>query len=169
MKNETKISYCIGIVRATRVDQFKRYTDINFEIGKSESESIRLKHNAGFLLGKICLYDISNLEIFPLDEPKFVYSVYEGTPSDKDIVTCPKCAASGTLVEIKQHLRFKHDYRIKCPECNRIVMPDKFHDHVILKHGYNSSSPYITSCPECGVRLNSKNIYKHLVRHHGIS
>ncbi len=168
-KNESKTEHLIGIVKATSVDYFKRYTDINFETGESESKDIRLKHNAGFLLGKICLYDISNLEIFPLDEPRFAYSVYEGTPSDMDIVACPKCGASGSLVEIQYHLRLKHDYRIKCPECNRIVTPDNFYDHVKQKHGYSQSSPYMTNCPECGVLINSKNIYKHLVRQHGIS
>lgn len=42
----------IGIVKSTRTDYLKTYTDIVIETGKSEKLKIQIKNNAGFLLGR---------------------------------------------------------------------------------------------------------------------
>jgi len=66
----------IGIVKSTSVDFLKRYTDIQFETGKQDTKNIRLKHNAGFLLGKLCIFDKANAVIWPIEEPSYVFAMY---------------------------------------------------------------------------------------------
>lgn len=169
-QNEKESNLIIGIVKSTRVDVYKRFTDIHFETGKNEIRNIRLQHNAGFLLGKLCVYDEINSEVFPLDETQYIFAIYKAPSLNVDFVKCPKCGISVNLGEIENHLRLKHNYKVKCPICNIKVNPKSLYQHLKSKHVYKASTSNtdLISCPECGVQLNPKNFYKHLVRQHGI-
>ncbi len=167
---EREGEYILGVVKSTRVDVYKRFTDIQFETGKNESKNIRLLHNAGFLLGKLCVYDNAQSEVFPLDEPQYVYSTYEPSSINSESVKCPECGILLNLSEIERHRRLQHNYKVKCPTCNINVNPRNLYQHLKITHGYRESASNmgLMICPECGVQLNPKNLYKHLVRQHGI-
>lgn len=98
----------IGIVKSTRVDVLKRFTDISFETGKHETSNIRLQHNAGFLIGKLCIYDTKNAEIWPLDEPSYIYAVYKPPSSISGLLDCPKCGVKLNPKNLNKHLRRQH-------------------------------------------------------------
>lgn len=72
---QSDTSLVIGIVSSTRVDVSRRFTDIKFETGRHNAGGIRLQHNAGFLLGKLCVHDTENFQMWPLDEPSYTYAV----------------------------------------------------------------------------------------------
>lgn len=131
-QNEKKTELAIGVVKSTRVDVYKRFTDIHFETGKNEVRNIRLRHNAGFLLGKLCVYEEISSEVFPLEEPQYVYSVYKAPTLDADLVRCPECGIPVNLSEIENHLRLKHNYKVKCPTCNIKVNPESLYHHLRL-------------------------------------
>jgi ribosomal protein S27AE len=108
IETEAETGQVIGIVKSTRVDILKRYTDIRFETGKREASNIRLEHNAGFLLGKLCIYDPNNAEIRPVDEPSYVYAIYNPSPPNPDLVDCPKCGVKLNPRNLYKHLRRQH-------------------------------------------------------------
>lgn len=99
----------IGIVKSTRVDILKRYTDISFETGKQETQNIRMQHNADFLLGKLCVHDTINGEIWPVDEPSYIFVIYK-TPAlqTTELVNCPKCDVKLNPKNLYKHLRWQH-------------------------------------------------------------
>ena len=47
----------IGVVKSTYVDYQKAHTETVLETGKSENVELKVKNNAGFLLGRLCLYN----------------------------------------------------------------------------------------------------------------
>lgn len=83
--------YSIGIVKYTRVHMTKAFTDISFETESKSPINIRLKNNAGFLLGRLCLYSHDNNEIWPMDEPDYVFVEYESIPTNDTQVTLAEC------------------------------------------------------------------------------
>jgi len=76
-RKETGTNYIIGIVKETCVEENKRYTDINFQTGKDESCALRLKYNAGFLLGRVCIRDLANRTIWPFHNEEYVFKEYD--------------------------------------------------------------------------------------------
>ena len=100
----------IGIVKSTSVDILKRFTKIIFETGKQETLNIKLQHNAGFLLGKICLYDTIEAKICPIDEPSYTFAEYTYDPSitPDGMVACPKCNAKLNPKNLNKHLKRQH-------------------------------------------------------------
>jgi hypothetical protein len=70
-----KTNLIIGVVKSTQVEISKTFTDIIFETGNRKKLNIRLMHNAGFLIGKLCIYDTKLAKIWPIDEPSYIYAV----------------------------------------------------------------------------------------------
>lgn len=107
--HEDQPGLVIGVVKSTRVDILKRFTDIHFETGKQETQNIRLQHNAGFLLGKLCVYDIANAEIWPAEEPTYIFSIYKPPENHANsLVICPKCGAKLNPQNLYKHMRRQH-------------------------------------------------------------
>lgn len=106
---EAKPELIKGTVKSTRVDTLKGYTDIVFESGRQDSQDIRVKNNAGFLLGKLCVLDVENGGIWPAAEPEYVFAVYTAQPRQTSIlVDCPKCGVAVTSTHLRKHLKNKH-------------------------------------------------------------
>jgi len=82
----------IGIVKSTCVDSSETFTDTVLETGKSERIEIEIKNKAGFLLGRICIYDKKSGTIWSLEEPSYMFTVYKRVRNRKNKqVACPKC------------------------------------------------------------------------------
>ena len=107
-QNEPETALTIGIVKSTRVDVLRKYSDLSFETGERPIRKLRLQHNAGFLLGKLCVYDTINAEIWPIDEPSYVYSVLRLLPPISDLISCPKCGVKLNPKNLLKHLKVKH-------------------------------------------------------------
>lgn len=101
----------LGVVKSTRVDTFKeRFTDISFETGNDETRNIRLKNNAGFLLGKLCVYDTKMDVMWPVDDPSKRFVTLKPSRPRTDLVDCPECGVKLNPKNLTKHLK-KHRYR----------------------------------------------------------
>lgn len=67
----------IGIAKRTCVEANRNYTDIVLESAELEPTEIRVKNNAGFLLGKLCVLDRSEETIWPFYEPDYLFWLYD--------------------------------------------------------------------------------------------
>lgn len=99
----------LGIVKEAHVDKQKRFTDILFITKSSHQRSLRIKHNAGYLLGKLCIYDTTSKRIWPLQEPQYLFE--EQSPSAP--LPPPQLPRRPPISE-----KFKY---IKCPYCNSTI------------------------------------------------
>lgn len=106
----------IGVVKACNVDGLKIYTNITIETGRSKSINLRIKNNAGFLLGKLCVYEPAFGRIWPLDEPSYVFGTDKWVNrkmkvlAKKDLVVCLKCKKKVKEQDLKRHMIKVHGY-----------------------------------------------------------
>ncbi|MGZ8218952.1 hypothetical protein [Methylomagnum sp.] len=111
-EKQSKSNLIIGIVKST---YFDIDTDIIFETGNQEVKNIILKHNAGFLLGKVCIYDTNQDRIWPLEEPHHAFSIYKPIAPQNDsliyrsdLISCPKCGVKLNPKNLSKHLKRQH-------------------------------------------------------------
>ncbi|EDM65947.1 hypothetical protein PE36_08096 [Moritella sp. PE36] len=104
-KIKGKPNLFIGVVKSTNVHWSKDYTDIVIETGKNGSKEIRIKNNAGFLLGKLCIYDTSENEMWPVEEPSYKFTAY-----NNGLVKCPECRVILNPKNMTKHLRKQHGH-----------------------------------------------------------
>jgi len=102
----------IGVTKSTYVDYSKEYTDVILVTARNESREIKVKNNAGFLLGKLCVHNLSTAEIWPAEEPVYVFTVLDPVK-----VECPEL--------------------INCPECKVLLNPKNLIKHLNKQHGIN--------------------------------
>lgn len=118
--NETNLEFThdeiIGVVKATHVDVLKSYTKVTVETGKSETVSLRIKNNAGFLLGKLCIYEPSSGRVWPAEEPSYIFGTDKWANRKRNrlaknnLAICPKCSKSIKEQNMKNHMRNMHGY-----------------------------------------------------------
>lgn len=115
-------NHSLGIVKSTRVDNEKAFTDITLETDALAPKEIRLKNNAGFLLGRLCVYDNDNNEVWPIDEPSFIFIKYapnkkhETQETNKTLTgftTCPICEDELKQKNLEKHLWKQHRLKLK--------------------------------------------------------
>lgn len=117
--------YQIGIVKETFVEQFKRFTKVNFQAGRSESTWLEVKSNsAGFLLGKVCVFDSKKKDIWPLDDSEKVFRLFD---PDEVIVLPPK-------KPIKLEPGF-----VRCRRCGVVINKKNLNKHRRKVHGIQSN------------------------------
>src|SRR5690606_3548185 len=106
----------VGIVKTTYVDYQKTHTEIALETGKSEKIELKIKNNAGFLLGKLCIYSKSEKLVWPLEEPNYKFEIYSPPKPSKpqqerhELITCPECGDSLNPKNLNKHLRRQHGH-----------------------------------------------------------
>lgn len=66
----------IGVVTSTSVNFDKSHTNITIETGKAYTHKLKMKNNAGYLLGKLCIYNNSKSIVWPVDEPSYIFEAY---------------------------------------------------------------------------------------------
>lgn len=112
----------VGIVKTTYVDYLKTHTDITLEAGSSENLNLKVKNNAGFLLGRLCIYNELEGVIWPLEEPGYKFEIY----------------ASPTLKATpKNSIKNNNNELIKCPECGVPLNPKNLNKHLRRQHGHS--------------------------------
>lgn len=67
----------IGVVQITWVEPNKNFTDIVLDVGEATTKEIRVKNNAEFLLGKLCVINARSDEIWPFYEPDYLFVLYD--------------------------------------------------------------------------------------------
>jgi hypothetical protein len=108
-KAEEDENLLIGIVKSTRVDDSKFFTDITFETGATKCLKLKIKNNAGFLLGRLCILNKEQGEISPIDEPEYLFAIFD--PRNRksgEMIKCPKCHVRLNPKNLKTHLRRQH-------------------------------------------------------------
>jgi hypothetical protein len=65
----------LTIVKATHVigQGDHQWTNVILEIGKADIRRLRIRHNADFLFGKLCIYDEQEGAIRPLNDPDLIF------------------------------------------------------------------------------------------------
>lgn len=100
----------IGVVKTTHVNHLKTFTEITIETGKSKIIELKVKNNAGFLLGKLCIYNKIIGTIKPIDEPAYIFEV-QGTPaSPQNLAKCPICNTNLNPKNLSKHLKQQHGH-----------------------------------------------------------
>lgn len=102
----------IGIVREAETTEFKHFTLINVETGKDRSIILLLKNNAGFLVGRLVVYDKLARKVFLLESQTYSYRVIarlRPKPS-KFQVECPACGDPVSGPALSDHLKEKHRF-----------------------------------------------------------
>ncbi len=100
----------IGVVKSTYVDYQKAHTETVLETAKSENVELKVKNNAGFLLGRLCLYNKKEKVVWPAEEPGYVFEVRTHKPFSSSLVSCPECNAKVNPKNLKKHLRRQHGH-----------------------------------------------------------
>ncbi|MET4027768.1 endogenous inhibitor of DNA gyrase (YacG/DUF329 family) [Marinobacter sp. MBR-99] len=119
----------IGIAKRTYVEANRNYTDIVLESAELEPTEIRVKNNAGFLLGKLCVLDRSEETIWPFYEPDYLFWLYDAekfgykVPPKKiqppkksdhkklkkrEVVKCGVCGCTVSKKKLRRHMRKVH-------------------------------------------------------------
>lgn len=124
----------LGVVTRTCVEINKNYTDLIFETGEAEANEFRIKNNAGFLLGKLCVFDQANQEIWPFFEPDYRFIAYDAEQHGYVIlppVKKPQKKPSST--------KNRNPSRIKCSVCGCKLNRSRKRRHMRKVHGVKPS------------------------------
>lgn len=114
--NKTAVSdfskLIIGVVKSTYVNYLKIHTEIVLETGKSETVNLKIKNNAGFLLGKLCIYNKKSKTIWPAEEPNYLFEIYKPPKPQIKLIQCPEpgCNANLNPKNLTRHLRRQHGH-----------------------------------------------------------
>jgi hypothetical protein len=161
----------IGVIKRTWVEPNKNYTDIVFEIGENESHEVKVKNNAGFLLGKLCVLNEEAEEIWPFYEPEYKFILHD-PKKHKYVIPLP-------IVKTKKKTNYsilnkKNVVRVNCRVCGCKLQKKNEAKHLRKSHGELSKKSFkqkkheeSISCRVCGCKLNKKNEAKHMRNSHG--
>lgn len=108
-------SYLIlGVVRSTDVAWSGAYTVLRLEAGERASHKLLVKNSAGFLAGRMCVYDPSEKVIYPVGEQHLRFGVLtevlnKGDPRAQDVrLDCPECGVKLYLRNLRRHFTKQH-------------------------------------------------------------
>ncbi len=110
IKENGDLRHVIGIVKSTCVEYLKTYTEVVLETGESENIELKLRNNAGFLLGKLCIYNKKSETIWPVEEPTYIFELYKPAPLSTELINCPECNAKLNSKNLNKHLRRQHGH-----------------------------------------------------------
>ncbi|WKH88807.1 hypothetical protein QYQ40_26830 (plasmid) [Klebsiella pneumoniae] len=119
----------IGVVKRTWVEPNKNYTDIVLDNGESDAKEIRVKNNAGFLLGKLCVLNPVSEEIWPFYEPEYLFTLHD--PEKHKYVIPPP------IVKPPKRPRYEivpgHEL-VKCSVCHCELLKKNLNKHMRKVH-----------------------------------
>ena len=105
----------VGVVRETETSGSKRSTIINVETGRNRSIVLLIKNNAGFLLGRLVVYDKTHLRVWWLEDRTYTFQVIA---EDKPDLASPASHVAGMI----------------CPECQIMCDPSMLSEHLKIAH-----------------------------------
>lgn len=105
----------IGIVKEAEASASKRCSLINIETGKDQSIILVMKNNAGFLVGRLVLYDQRGKSVSWVENDSYTFRVIARLkprsvrPSSLALhIECPECINKITAGDISEHLKRQH-------------------------------------------------------------
>lgn len=96
----------LGIVKSTEVDYEGKSTLVEFHTGRAGHQKIKTKFNAGFLLGKLCMYSLTDKQIWALEEPQYKFAIT--SIKNNEMTNCPVCDVEVTERNLEKHIRKIH-------------------------------------------------------------
>ena len=130
----------LGVVTRTSVEKHKNYTDVVFETGEKEVHELRIKNSAGFLLGKLCIFDLVCQEIWPFFEPDYKFILYDAEKHGY-VIPPPDDRAKKRLASVNKG---KPAF-VKCPVCGCVLNLSKKRKHMRKAHGIELSKKQIVA------------------------
>jgi hypothetical protein len=109
-------SLMIGVVRVCETSWSKRSTVAKVVSGARDTWTLVIKNNAGFLIGRVIVYDKKRQIVFCLDHEELEFKVVHAVLSSND---APQLAP------------------VSCPECGLMVEPTRLPIHLADSHGLN--------------------------------
>jgi hypothetical protein len=105
----------IGVVKEAEASASKRCSLINIETGKDVSIILLMKNNAGFLVGRLVLYDQRGKSVSWVENDSYTFSVIARLkprfvrPGSLALhIECPECINEITVGDISEHLKRQH-------------------------------------------------------------
>jgi hypothetical protein len=105
----------IGIVKEAEASALKRCSLINIETGKDQSIILLMKNNAGFLVGRLVLYDQRGKSVSWVEKDDYTFRVIARLkpqpvrPSSLVLhIGCPECTNKIRADELAEHLKRQH-------------------------------------------------------------
>jgi hypothetical protein len=107
----------IGIVKEAEASASKRCSLINIETGKDASIVLLMKNNAGFLVGRLVLYDQRGKNVSLVEDDSYTFRVIVRLkprlvrPDSLALpIECPECLAKIRAGDISDHLKRQHRF-----------------------------------------------------------
>lgn len=109
----------LGVVKESEVSFSKYCTIICIETEKNDRYVLLVKHNAGFLIGKLVVFNPNEKSVALFDDAKYTYGVVSmlsfplGIDQQMQIeqVICPECNVKFSSKNVKKHLKNQHWFR----------------------------------------------------------
>lgn len=102
----------IGIAKEAKTSDDKLFTLVNIETGKDIRIILLLKNNAGFLVGRLVVYDQAARRVFWLENETYSYRVIArlAPKPSKVQVECPACGVQVSGLDLADHLKDRHRF-----------------------------------------------------------
>lgn len=114
--NEFSEKQKLCIVSYTDVSWPNKATKVVIAIGDKSKYELIVAGNAGFLIGKLCIYDVEKFVMYPVEISHYKYIVVaqinEGDNPEQEFV-CPECKEMVYFDNLKQHIDMHY--------CNSII------------------------------------------------
>jgi hypothetical protein len=107
----------IGVVKEAEATASKRCSLINIETGSDKSIILLMKNNAGFLVGRLVLYDQHGKSVSWIENDRYTFRVivrlkprHVWPGSLALLIECPECINKITASDISEHLKRYHSF-----------------------------------------------------------
>lgn len=107
----------VGVAKESETAFDGSFTLLNIESGEAENFYLLIKNKAGFLVGRMVLYDPTGATVKWVDDQQYSFAV---------------------LATLRVPKRFQHlqDEMVPCPECERRMKAKNLGKHLRREHGY---------------------------------
>ncbi len=114
LNEEVNTGLILGVVKESMVSFSKQCTITCIETEKNDRHIILVKHNAGFLTGKLVIFSPDEKSVALFDNAKYAYGVIaiidapSGIGQQIEKISCPECHAALNPKSVKSHFRNQH-------------------------------------------------------------
>jgi hypothetical protein len=115
--SEQRKDVVIGVVREAETSASKRCTVLNIETGSDQNIVLLMKNNAGFLTGRLVIYNYEDKSVSWLENESYTFRV----------IVSIKTGADGYEPSQTQ---------IECPECHFVIDARKLSEHLKITHRF---------------------------------
>lgn len=111
---EIESGLILGVIKESDVSYTKQSTISHIETEKNDKYVLLLKHNAGFLTGKLVVYDPKDKLVRLFGDKAYAYGVVAIIESPSNVVVhnekvcCPECDNVLNAKNVNKHLRRQH-------------------------------------------------------------